>query len=54
MFGKNIMDFSKPEDIAGKIGMIQLTYQMIRRNTSSLAQGRILYNEFNTSNYTAT
>ena len=53
MFGKNIMDFSKPADIAGKIGMIQLTNQMIRRNTRSLAQGKILYNEFNTSNYTA-
>ena len=53
MFGKNIMDFSKPADIAGKIGMIQLTNQMIRRNTRSLAQGRILYNEFNTSSYTA-
>ena len=53
MFGKNIMDFSKPVDIARKIGMVQLTDQMVRRNTRSLAQGRIIYNEFNTSNYTA-
>ena len=53
MFGKNIMDFSKPVYIANKIGMVQLTDQMVRRNTRSMAQGRIQYNEFNTSSYTA-
>ena len=50
--GKNIKDHMKPVDLAGKIGMVQLTDQMERTNTRSMANGRIQYNAFNTSSYT--
>ena len=48
---ENIM-VNKPWDLAGKISMVAQTQQMERRNTRSLANGKIQYNEFNTSSYT--
>ena len=50
--GKNILDFNKPSDLAGKINMVHFTQIMERKNTRSMANGKIQYNEFNTSLYT--
>ena len=50
--GKNILDFNKPMDLAGKINLVHFTQQMERRNTRSMANGLIQYHEFNTSSYT--
>ena len=52
LLGKNIKDFMKPVYLAGNIRMVQLTDQMERMNTKSMANERIQNNAFNTSSYT--
>ena len=49
---KNINDFVKPVELAGKIGMVQLAEENKSMNRRSMANGRIQYNAFNTSTYT--